>query len=292
MLTCVCFADEYCFASYNIRVANQKDNDAGNSWNKRIEPLCKLISFNSFDVFGIQEGSYKQIHDILERIGNTYSYFGISKDNDKKKDAYGAIFFKKERFEILEQGNFWLSETPNVSSLGWDGKYIRNCFWCKFRDFQTKDIFVFFNAHLDNVGEKAREEGCKLLLKKIKEIAKSNNFVVAGDFNFSQYSDYYKILAKASIIKDSYLIATHRWTPVGSFCNFKPTSDSPKHLDHIFVSNTGKVSRFGVLNNFYLQINGNTITDAEDLNKYKGKKVVTIHVPSDHYPICAYVKFE
>ena len=157
--------------------------DGDNAWPNRKEMVKGLIRFHDFDIFGTQEGFKHQLDNILE-LGN-YAYIGAGRDDGKEAGEHSAIFYKKDRFEVLDKGNFWFSETPDVPGKGWDAVCCnRICSWGKFKDKISGQVFFFFNSHYDHQGKVARRESSHLLLKKIREIAGEKAIVFAtGDFN-------------------------------------------------------------------------------------------------------------
>lgn len=131
-------------ATFNIRMDTPNDNL--DSWKHRKDMVNGLIRFHDFDVFGIQEGFHHQIMDILEPGG--YDYVGVGRDDGKDAGEHSAIIYKKERLLVLDEGNFWLSETPDVPGKGWDATCCnRICSWAKFKDIETGKEFFFFNVH-------------------------------------------------------------------------------------------------------------------------------------------------
>jgi endonuclease/exonuclease/phosphatase family metal-dependent hydrolase len=127
-------------ATYNIRYINK--NDGINAWPNRKEDVKALIRFHEFDLFGTQEGMREQLDGIAEL--NEFAFFGAGRDDGKQAGEHSAIFYKKDRFEILNSGNFWLSETPDKPGKGWDATCCnRICSWAQFKDKKTKRSFTF-----------------------------------------------------------------------------------------------------------------------------------------------------
>src|SRR3546814_6755240 len=104
----------------------------------------------------------------------------------RSSDLYSAIFYKKDRFRLLDHDTFWLSETPEVPSKGWDAALNRICTWGKFRDKESRKEFFYFNLHMDHRGKEARKKSTLLVLEKIREIAGKTHVILSGDFNFNQ----------------------------------------------------------------------------------------------------------
>ena len=121
------FAQEMNIATFNVRVGAPRKSETAprkgdykkyNGWDDRKDILCDMINFESFDVFGVQEARYPQISDMLERLPD-YAYIGVGRDDGAQKGEHCAIFYRKKEYKVLDQGNFWLSETPDVPSYGW-----------------------------------------------------------------------------------------------------------------------------------------------------------------------------
>lgn len=275
-------------ASYNIRLHTQADYPSGNGWIDRRDAMCDLIAFMAFDVFGAQEVCHDQLTDMLERLPE-YGYVGVARDDGAIKGEYSPVFYRKDRFELLDSGTFWLSETPDIVSYGWDADCRRVCSWAHLKDSTTKKDFWFFNTHLDHIGIVARENGVKLLESKIRLMCGENaNVILTGDFNAAQNSVPYNTLAQSSILRDAYNLSPIKYAPTGTFNNFDIERHSSKRIDHIFVSGFD-VLRYGILTFHYWNDNvkhgeAETLSAAEAHNP-------SIRLPSDHYPVQVILKF-
>lgn len=106
--------------------------------------MCRLIEFHGFDIFGSQEVLDGQLHDMLAQLPD-YDYIGVGRDDGKTQGEYAPVFYKKERFRLLDEGHFWLSEITDRPNKGWDAALPRICTWGHFLDLQTKRRFWFFN---------------------------------------------------------------------------------------------------------------------------------------------------
>ena len=124
-------------ASYNIRYNNPDDAEEGNGWKQRCPNICDIINFEEPVFFGAQEVLVDQLHD-MQKLLPDYSYLGVGRDDGKEAGEYAAIFYRKDRLEVMDSGNFWLSETPEKPSKGWDAVCVRICTWALFKDKVTK----------------------------------------------------------------------------------------------------------------------------------------------------------
>lgn len=180
--------------SFNIRYDNEADGI--NKWSNRKEACIQMIEQKNPSVFGIQEGQYHQVQYLNENLSN-YSYAGIGRDavNDGE---FSAVFYLKDRFELIETNTFWLSETPEIPSIGWDAALKRIATWVHLRDQETQKSFYVFNTHFDHVGNSARNNSASLIVDKVEEIAGGNaTTFITGDFNaiLTQQSVFSSILS-------------------------------------------------------------------------------------------------
>ena len=252
-------------ATYNIRLQTAADT-AARSWDNRKTDVARVIKQHDFDIFGVQEVGNKSQEADLKALIPEYGYFGKGRDSqDGSKGEQIGIFFKTNRFEVKEKGSFFLSQTPDTISKGWDAAYRRMCVWAKLYDVQNKVEFYVFCTHFDHMGVKARVESAKLIVERVKIIAADAPVLFLGDLNTSPKSTkMYKILRAA--FDDSCEIAKIR--PIGSIGTFNDYDVSKSFLpvseriDYIFCKKFN-VSDYRV------------ITD-----KFSDKTY-----PSDHFPI-------
>jgi endonuclease/exonuclease/phosphatase family metal-dependent hydrolase len=258
-------AQTFTVATYNLRYDNR--GDSGNLWVNRAPVQANLIRFHDFDVVGIQEGLINQLEDLSKALPQ-YTRYGIGRDDGKASGEHSAIYFKKDKFKLLNSGDFWLSQTPDKPGKGWDATCCnRICSWVQLQDIASKKKFYFFNVHFDHQGVIARIESAKLMIEKIKEIAGNNPVVFTGDLNGGRNSDCYKYIANAGIIKDSHELAAFPYENNASFNSFR-TPRGMEVIDHIFVTKQFKVKKWGILTDTYF-------------GKY----------PSDHFPVMSVVSF-
>lgn len=245
-------------ASYNLRM--ETEDDGLNAWQYRKDKINALIRFHDFDIIGTQEGFQSQLQDIC-RLSN-YGYVGVGRDDGKNAGEHSAIIYKKDRFEVLEKGNFWLSETPNIPGKGWDAICCnRICSWAKFKEKTTNLIFYFFNVHFDHQGVIARQESGKLMIKKIKEIAGNFPVISTGDYNSTPDTEQVKLLSE--FLNDSFTITLMPpYGPKGTFNSRFKNPISDKRIDYIFLSDQFEVLKYAHL----------TDNDGE-------------YYPSDHIPV-------
>lgn len=280
-------------ATYNLRLSNGGDSLAGNGWGQRAPYVAKLIQYHDFDIFGTQEGKHHQLED-LKAMMPEYEYIGVGRDDGAQGGEYAAIFYKLERFELLDSGNFWLSTDTTRPNKGWDAACIRVCTWGKFRDKETDNTFVYFNLHMDHVGVVARAESAKLILEKIKAFPEKLSVMLSGDFNVDQTNESYLLLQNSGIMADAYTTAEMVYANNGTFNAFETDGFTDERIDHIFLSPEFKVKKYGVLTDTYrapVQEESDTIETANFPKEVTLRKY-TARNPSDHFPVAIRVELD
>jgi len=253
--------------TYNIRLDVAVDGE--NDWTHRKEFFTSQIQFYEPDIFGVQEATPNQVTDIATALSH-YSYIGIGRDGVGKGES-SNIYYKKDRFKIVQENTFWLSETPDKISIGWDAAFNRVCTYALLKDVKTMKTFWVFNTHLDHIGELARTNGIKLILSKIAALNTKNYPVLfMGDFNSEPTTD--RIIALKKEMNDTREISEEKpFGPAGTFNGFKHNEPVTMLIDYIFVS---KNNKFGVKKLAVL-------SDSKDL-KY----------PSDHLPVYVEISYK
>lgn len=278
--------------TFNIRYANSGDVERGNGWEQRAPIVAGLIQFHSFDVLGVQEALHHQLQT-MQRLMPEYTYCGRGRDDGKERGEHAAIFFKKDKFRLLESGDFWLSETPAVPSKGWDAALPRICTWGKLEGVADNRSFYVFNVHFDHRGVQARLESARFLVKKMKEIAGDQPIVLTGDFNVNQSSEGYRTIVASGELVDAYEVATIRYALNGTANAFDPNAKTDSRIDHIFLSQHFKPHRYGVLTDSYrapiVQKSEDT-TSGNFPNEVKFREFQA-RLPSDHFPVLVEVVF-
>lgn len=282
-------AQELNVGSINVRLLSKQDYKKYNGWDLRKGYLCDLINLEAFDVFGAQEVKKPQLDDMLKALPD-YRYIGVGRDDGKEKGEYSPVFYRKDKFKLLDGGTFWLSETPEKVSKGWDGACRRVCTWGYFQRKSDKTCFYFLSTHLDHKGPIAKMEGAKLIVKFVKEHCKGENTILVGDFNVNQDSDTYKVFVENGILNDTYDLAKYRFSPTGTFNGFNPYRYTTHRIDHIFVTKDIAVSRYGTLTyHYYRDMEAaNQAMDTAAPAEIKGQNR-DIKCPSDHYPVQSFV---
>ncbi len=245
------YAQNFTISSYNVRQKNSGDAKQGDGWDIRHEHMCDFIQFENIDILGTQEAFKTQIDDMLEDMPE-YSYIGAGRDDGKEEGEHCAIFYKTDRFKVLKSGNFWLSQTPEKPSKGWDAALPRICSWGYFKDKVSKKKIYVFNLHMDHIGVNARVQGGKQVLKYIQENCKKTDKVfLMGDFNVDQNTDTYTTIANSGVLLDSYHTAEKKYASIGTANNFSSEKYTISRIDHIFTSPNLVIKNYGVLTETY-----------------------------------------
>lgn len=253
--------------SYNIRLDVASDGD--NRWDLRKDKVAGLMNYYEPDFIGAQEVLHHQLTYLLQQL-NGYSHIGVARDDGKEKGEYSGIFYKKEKFQLLEQATFWLSPTPDSISKGWDAALNRVCTYGLFKHKKSGQAFWVFNTHFDHIGKQARLESAKLIIEKIKELnTKHYPAILMGDFN-SRPEDP-PIGHINTDMQNTRTISKLVHGPADTWNAFKFHEKPDGCIDYIFVSGDEKIA----VSKFI------TITDSYDL-KY----------PSDHLPVMATIELK
>jgi endonuclease/exonuclease/phosphatase family metal-dependent hydrolase len=248
--------------TYNIRFDNPEDSV--NSWQNRRVFVGEQIKFYHPDIVGMQEVLHNQL-SFLDSVNSDYRFVGVGRDDGKTQGEYNPIFFDANMFNLVESGTFWLSQTPDTVSVGWDAALHRICTYAMLhhRSYDL-DIWVF-NTHFDHVGEEARIYSADLITQFIDSLNMNFNLPVLlmGDFNTTDYNEGYTPFINARL-EDARLMSLQQPTygPEGTFNNFEILKPVTQRIDYIFVNDQISVLKYGVL------------TDSRD-GKY----------PSDHFPV-------
>jgi endonuclease/exonuclease/phosphatase family metal-dependent hydrolase len=253
--------------TYNIRLDVASDGE--NDWNHRKDYFTNQIKFYEPDIFGVQEARPNQVIDIASSLSK-YNNVGMGREGIGKGES-SNIFYNKERFRVKESNTFWLSETANEISKGWDAAFNRVCTYALFKDLKTKQLFWVFNTHLDHIGEDARTKGIQLILSKIKELnTKKYPVIFMGDFNSEPNEN--RIISLKKVMDDSREVSQEKpFGPAGTFNNFRHDEPVTKLIDYIFISKNSilKVKKYAIL------------SDSKDLR-----------YPSDHLPLYVEINFK
>ena len=249
--------------SYNIRYGSAEDGT--NSWQYRWPATISMLNEVQPDVFGVQEALDFQL-TLVSEMARNYKNVGVGREDGKHDGEHMAIFWNKKTVKMLKWGTFWLSETPEKPSMGWDAACFRTATWALMKDKKTGKKFYFVNTHLDHVGKEARKLGLKLIVDRIDDInPEKYPMVLTGDFNVRPDNPCLVDLDK--IMTSTRKIAK-KTDSRGTFNGWRKDREGGV-IDYIYVSGFGEVVEY------------ETIT-----KKYADRSFI-----SDHYPIMSVLKF-
>lgn len=245
--------------TYNIRLDVSSDKE--NAWPNRKAFLTSQIRFYAPDIFGVQEARPNQMAYLKDNL-TKYEAFGQGRDGGSKGE-HSSIFYNKDKIQLLQSGTFWLSETPDEVSKGWDAAYPRICTYGLFKHIDSENTFWVFNTHLDHQGVESRRQGVQLILNKIITLNNQNRpYILMGDLNASPESEV--ITALSNRLDDSRLVSKINFGPEGTFNDFDHQRPVNRRIDYIMLSKEPKISveKYGTLSS-----------------------TIDLRFPSDHFPV-------
>ena len=247
--------------SYNIRLGVANDGD--NAWENRKEATYAMLTDQDPDVFGVQEAYKFQIEYINETCPQ-YASVGIGREDGLEKGEHMSIFYKKDLFELEDWGTYWLSETPDVPSMGWDAACFRTATWALLKNKKTGTEFYYVNTHLDHVGVEARKNGLALIVERIAAMnPKGFPMILTGDLNVKPDDP---CLVDLDQKMKSARIYAEKTTDKASFNGWGRSSQV---IDYVYYSGFKKCTEFDVVDQVYAD-----------------KPFI-----SDHYPVYAVLVF-
>ena len=255
--------------TFNIRL--DVAVDSLNNWQYRKANLMSQVLYHETNILGVQEALGNQMKDLQQGLKG-FKHVGVPRDTTKWGES-SAIFYDSARLRLIEQNTFWLSEDIHAQGKkGWDAALPRIVTWAKFQDKLTKKVFYVFNTHFDHMGQIARRESAKLLLKQIEIIAGKYPVIAMGDFNAHPSDEPIQIIEDATnplhLTDSKSVSATPHYGPTGTFNNFKTKEESDEPIDYIFIKNKVRVLKHATFS-----------------QSWKGR------FSSDHFPVFAQVSF-
>ena len=254
-------------ATFNNQIGFPNEKTEAAKWPGRLPLVEKMLLEEDFDIVGMQEPMWYQCKD-MEKFLTEYAWVGQSVYGPLEDGPYhyNPIFYKKDKFELLDWGGFWFSDTPDEpGSMSWGNTTPRMCTWAHFRERRSGRDFFHFNMHYDHRAVEAMNNSSRLMLAKLREIAGDKPAFFTGDYNSYDGSEAYRILAESGVLIDSYTVAdTAEGLDIASWNEYKPLrhTDGMHNLDHIFVTPGTRVKSWRLIT-----------------TSYDGK------YPSDHFPI-------
>lgn len=227
--------------TFNVRL--DTPSDSLNNWKYRKDNVCDMINYYQPSLFGCQEVCNNQMEDMKVRLMD-YQAIGVGRDDGKTMGEYCPIFFRKDQFELLDSGNFSLSETPYQFGIrGWDASYNRVATWALLKMKSNGMKLLYYNTHLDNDGKIARQKSAELVLEHIKECNPGIPVIVTGDFNCGPDAEPLIVFRNAGF-SCSYQDALVKYGPEYTFHDFGRLAEKDcEQIDYVLVSDHRRILR-------------------------------------------------
>jgi endonuclease/exonuclease/phosphatase family metal-dependent hydrolase len=254
--------------SYNVRTSGAQDGE--NAWNLRKDFFFETITRFRPALIGFQEVRENQHDEILARMPD-YAFSGVARDDGKRRGEWSLIGVRKDRFTIVANGDFWLSEQPDVpGSKSWDAALTRICSWVRLRDRAAGREIVFANTHFDHKGVEARRQSSMLLSRQLPKITGDLPSILIGDFNITEDNPAYAVLVRPEEA------GAIRW--IDAYRSVHPTRTPEEATFHGFKGGTTGSRIDFIFHTHHFR----TQTSAIDRSVSPAGKY-----PSDHYAVTA-----
>lgn len=250
--------------TFNLRYASPKPP---NSWPERRPVMRSCIRRVAPDLIGTQEGLYDQLKDMASDLPE-YEWIGLGREGGSRGE-FMAVFYLRTRFKPLAFDHFWLSDTPAVvGSSTWGNTNRRMVTWVRLRERPSGREFYFWNTHLDNDIEAARQKGAALIVERVNQLKTDLPVILTGDFNsVAGASKAYEILVQNGGFADTWLLAReHENEKMSSFHGFKQPVERAERIDWILTRGPVTADKSSII----------TYTE-------NGQP------PSDHFPVVAWL---
>lgn len=228
--------------SYNVYIKGTGEKSPEN----RTPLVAENIKKYSPDSFGLQEADEGWL-ERLPALMTEYAYVGIGRNSDEGGGEASPIFYKKDKYELLDSGTFWLSKTPEKASRGWDAMFKRVCTYAILKDKATGFTYAHFNAHFDHLGVIARLESVAVIAEKIVEIAPGLPVVFSGDLNDYEGGDMYNRVLESGL-KDTKTRAVSVSGGTVTYHGYSDLVEKAEPIDFIFTNSlVTKVQSYAVV---------------------------------------------
>lgn len=251
--------EKFRIISFNIRYGFADDNT--NSWKLRADSVGELLQDSGASIILVQEALNFQLDQIQHYLGGWWR-LGVGRDDGGGVGEHCAILYYHNDWKWIENGTFWLSETPSVpGSKSWGAALPRICTWAIMRSVKSGRDICVFNTHLDHQSVLARKKSASLICQYIQNLSPEIPIVVAGDFNESLQGSAVVELCRNESLQPVWSIAHPQKKMPGTYHGFTGNAKDPA-IDHVMVNRLARVVD--------CQINS---------QKYQNRW------PSDHFPI-------
>ncbi len=248
--------------SFNIRCLNVGTD----SWQDRIGIVSQTMLESEADSIGVQEATPEWMETLNTTVAEKYAYVGVGRDDGNNEGEYSAIFYLKDKYEVVDSGTFWLSATPEKPSRGWDASCNRVCTWVRLKNRETSEEYVHMNSHFDHIGISARKNSVSLILERAKAFG-DTPVVFTADMNVKEGSANYTQFTESDYFYDTKYLAPDTM----DYCTYhdtKPNAHKDDIIDYVMI------------NEGFDAVSYKVVTEGVD-----GRFV------SDHYPIYSDIKF-
>ncbi len=242
--------------SYNVYI---KGSGEKSPENRTDEVVANIRKYNP-DSFGLQEADEGWMERLPAELTD-YAYVGKGRNSNEGGGEASPVFYKKDKYELIDSGTFWLSKTPEKASKAWDAMFKRICTYAILKNKETGFTYAHFNAHFDHMGVIARMESVAVVSKKVAEIAQDIPVVFSGDFNDEEGGDAYNRVLESGFKDTKYLAKTA--DDCGTYHGYSELLTKEKPIDYIFV------------NGFVKDVRSYKV-DTQQINGI---------YPSDHHPV-------
>ncbi len=238
------------FRAFTFNIRSGSSDDGMNSWKYRQDDMRTFIMTTKPDVFGVQEAVPEQVKFLSDTLKKEYACIGVGCEDGKSEGEHLTIFYRKKIYKLVNNKTFWLSETPDVPSKGWDATGKRICTWASFQNIKNGKSFIFANTHLDHDGELSRLNSAMLLKQQLGRLDNGIPVIVAGCFNFTDTSPCHSIMCNRIFpLVDTYKKAKSVMGKKSSYHDFgKIPDEEGKRIDFMFVSPNIKVEKVHIFN--------------------------------------------
>ena len=251
---------------FNIRFKTTADQGEL-SWDNRKSYVARTIIDFKYDIVGVNEMNAGSQQEDMKSLLPEYSFveWGGNSSTVPNQGTVNAVLFRTDKFDLLEEGHYFLCTDPSKSLISWDNSSGNKRFavWAKLRVKETGELFYYFITHLDHLGSDARNEGTRINIEKVRSISGHYPAIICGDHNSSAIRYPFYDLCSA-YLSDSRKVseAPFPWPKDGTLCKWDPEKKDGPRLDYVWVK-------------------GMKIHTYNHINETFGRGVT----PSDHFPV-------
>lgn len=222
--------------SYNIPMGNilVTDGNGRNTWENRCAVIHQYLTDVAPDLLGMQEPVRQELCDILRGIPN-YAMVGTARNDGAESGEYTPIIYRTDRFRVLDTGNYWLTETPDVHSKVEGSSHFRIATWALMEDLHSGARFLYTNTHLSYDSQPVRLAQIKVIKQHMLDLnnkyGKELPHFFTGDFNMKDTEENYTyVLNWKLLLKDL-------WTSTRNHYHYSTGKTTPSgRIDYIYAT--------------------------------------------------------